>query len=202
MSLDSDSTPEPVDSIDSKSAAGNAAGPEAIAGEEAIARAEAHCLQLQFHMLEPSNNAFQLRIQAVNDPLTDPRVLDHIAVNGPHFLLKRVADHPSTSPQTLAKLACHEHHEVRAALAENENLSLELQWLLSQDEHPDVRYAAAESYTLSPVVLAALLEDSNPYVADRARTTLQRLQSAAVLPTRMPFKVAEKPGNNRLRGAG
>jgi hypothetical protein len=200
MSLDSDSTPEPIESIDSQKAA-DAKSTDASSAD-ANARAEAHCLQLQFHLLEPSINAFQLRIQAVNDPHTHPRVLEHIASNGPHYLLKRVADHPSTGAETLAKLACHEHHEVRAALAENENLSLELQWMLVQDEHPDVRYAAAESYKLDPAVLAFLLEDSNPYVADRARTTLQRLQSGAVVPARMPFKVAEKPTKKRLRGAG
>ena len=162
----------------------------------------AFCTALQFHLSEPTASAFQLRLQAVNDPQTSKHVLDHIASHGAHHLVKRVADHPATAEETLSRLVYHNHPDVRAALAGNKNLPLEMQLVLAKDEHPDVRFSLAESYEIDPAVLAALIEDDNPFVADRARTTLQRLQSGAAYMMRLPFKVADRPTIKRKRASG
>jgi len=118
--------------------------------------------------------ALDKQMKAVCHPDTHPSVLEHIASSAPLFLVKRVADHPRTEAHTLDRLARHEHFEVRAALAENQNIAIEVQWQLAEDEHPDVRFALAQSYVVDTAVLAALTEDDNPFVANRARTTLQR----------------------------
>jgi hypothetical protein len=159
------------------------------------------CRALEFHLAEPSTEAFQLRIKAVNEASTHPGILEHIAFQGPVFLVKRVAEHPAAPAHVMAKLADHTHYEVRAALACNHALTIDLQWQLAQDEHPDVRFALAEAYDADPIVLAVLSEDENPYVADRARTTLQRMQSGAAYAC-MPFRAPEKPQVVKRRRLG
>jgi hypothetical protein len=160
------------------------------------------CTSLQFHLSEPAPEVHQMRWRAVSHPDTHPQVLHHIASLGSHHLAKRVAEHPRAESSTLSQLALHGHYEVRAALADNQNIPLQLQWQLAGDEHPDVRFALAECYHIDPNVLASLLDDDNPFVANRAKTTLQRKNIASSSPTKLPGSTEAGGISRHLRASG
>lgn len=105
-----------------------------------------------------------------------------------------IAENPSLPPSVLEELASYPDREVKAAVADNRNTATDTLMMIAKDDDPDVRYTLAENHNLPLDVLQVLLDDENPYVADRARRTIARVSSPAVVRTkfgRPPAKVVQ-----------
>ncbi len=119
-----------------------------------------------------------------NNPKTSPALLDHISINSTTAISEAIAMNESAARGTLRRLANHVSPLVRAAVTENACAPFEILALLCKDEHPDVRFKMAENPHVPRSLLAELTLDDNPYVASRAITTLERLNSTANGPAR------------------
>jgi len=112
-----------------------------------------------------------------NNPTTSSSLLDCISMTHMVTVLESVAGNGNASKATLQRLANHYSPLVRAAVIENRHTPFEVLSQLSEDTHPDVRFAMAENSHVPKSLLAKLATDDNPYVASRACTTLERLDS-------------------------
>lgn len=81
----------------------------------------------------------------------------------------------ATPAYILRRLAASSDPELRIAVADHINTPEDVLMILADDNNADVRYAIAENHNISRNVLNKLHDDSNPYVADRAQTTLTRI---------------------------
>ncbi|HMY03546.1 MAG TPA: hypothetical protein PL112_19380 [Candidatus Obscuribacter sp.] len=88
---------------------------------------------------------------------------------------RRVADNERAPQAVLSTLARDKEPEVRMSVALNRSSDPQLLTLLSCDEHADVKYRMASTSYIPKHLLRQLAEDKNPHIANRAKTTLSRL---------------------------
>ncbi|HEY9772787.1 MAG TPA: HEAT repeat domain-containing protein [Planktothrix sp.] len=127
---------------------------------------------LQWTVVECQGNEWYIPVKESLDPLLEATMTGWAI---------RAAESKDTPARLLEQLALNEDVEVRIAVADNPNTPTDLVSALARDDSADVRYAIAENHNLSKDVLALLREDDNPYVADRARRTLERLDSGELV---------------------
>ncbi len=111
------------------------------------------------------------------EPTDDVKRLCQLALTGSTMVRLRAAEQPSVSAGTLLKLSQDKNPEVRLSAAEHPNMPyLGLQRLI-QDPCLDVRLGIAANPNMPISILEMLMKDENPYIKDRARRSIDRLNS-------------------------
>lgn len=114
-----------------------------------------------------------------SNPKTPSRILRIYAQTNDEKLLERLAANPNTPWDILSRLARHKSKAIRLAVANNTNAPSNAVECLICDDSPSVRFMVAENPFMPSELLVRLIEDENPFVAQRAVTTIQRVQREA-----------------------
>ena len=114
---------------------------------------------------------------AAGDPRISEGCVEKLSQSQDPLIRRRIAENPSTPLPILFELLTDEHSEVRLGISFNPLVQRPFLDELVHDRSVDVRYGLAENPTLPLDLIQALAQDENPYVAQRARTTYNRLAS-------------------------
>lgn len=137
------------------------------------------------------NIEFETYLRAGN-PFTPTVTLTHLAGSSCEKLRALVAENPACPPDLLSALAVDSSAHVRTSVACNSTVPAAILESLASDAHPDVRFSIAENPHVPILILTQLMHDDNPYVAYRALTTIERLQSEWIVHTFGPQPSARR----------
>jgi len=128
------------------------------------------------------------RYICAGNPHTPMIILERLAREGCASVRRRIGENPRTPNRILIALVDDPDPEVRQAIADNPDMPFGILQILADDESADVRYALAENHGVPLEILVKLATDENPYVANRAISTLKRLdtKSLVTLPVSAP----------------
>jgi hypothetical protein len=111
------------------------------------------------------------------EQVKDVKRLDKVITIDSTATRHRLAENPSTDAETLLKLSQDTDPEVRLSAAEHLNLPYFALKRLVEDPCLDVRLGMAANPNLPISILEMLIKDENPYIQDRARRSIERLNS-------------------------
>lgn len=121
-----------------------------------------------------------IRLVLAGNPHTALIALKKLALDPEERVRCRVAENKNITEAEQRILASDESIEVRSSLCDNQSLNSSVLDKLAKDRCEDVRIAATRASGISSQLLKMLTHDENVFVADSARSALDKLRQARI----------------------